>query len=223
MLANLYPHRFKIFLLSQLLLLFSTLIFPDKWMEGALYSFLFQLNILSGILLMLKRRTMMWFFIVLLVITAVIIGSSWVEGADQRTLNFIRLGIYFLFYATVTSELIKQVWKSPRVDDDVILGLISGYLSIGLIGFFICLTIEIAEPHSFSGLFSEGYDPTQLTDRFIYFSYITLLTIGYGDILPVTTLAERATILIGLSGQFYLVIITAVIVAKYIHHSNSPK
>jgi len=54
----------------------------------------------------------------------------------------------------------------------------------------------------------------------MYFSYITLMTIGYGEITPLTPLAQKATILIGLAGQFYLVIITATIVGKYINQSN---
>ena len=53
----------------------------------------------------------------------------------------------------------------------------------------------------------------------MYYSYITLLTIGYGDILPVSALAHKAAILIGLMGQIYLVVITAIVVGKYINQS----
>ncbi|MEM8970190.1 MAG: potassium channel family protein, partial [Bacteroidota bacterium] len=90
--------------------------------------------------------------------------------------------------------------------------LISGYLSLGLIGFFICMSVEVADPGSFRGL---GGDP-KLFVELIYYSYITLLTIGYGDIIPVTNLARNSSVLIGLVGQMYLVIITAVVVGKYI-------
>ncbi|NAS32027.1 hypothetical protein GTQ40_13660 [Flavobacteriaceae bacterium R38] len=57
-------------------------------------------------------------------------------------------------------------------------------------------------------------------DSLIYYSYITLLTIGYGEIVPVTPVAQKAAILVGLIGQFYIVIITAVVVEKYIKHSK---
>jgi len=50
----------------------------------------------------------------------------------------------------------------------------------------------------------------------MYYTYITLMTIGYGDISPATPLAKKAAVFIGLWGQFYLVIITAVVVGKYI-------
>ncbi len=57
----------------------------------------------------------------------------------------------------------------------------------------------------------------------MYFSYITLTTIGYGDILPITILARKASILIGLVGQMYLVVITAIVVGKYIKQSSNMK
>lgn len=129
------------------------------------------------------------------------------------------MGGYFLFYGFVATQLIKQVWLAKIVDRNVIFGLISGYISLGLIGFFICLAIEISNPGSFEGLKVMVSNTDALTEQLMYFSYITLLTIGYGDILPVTTLAQKATILIGLMGQMYLVVITAIVVGKYINQS----
>ena len=54
----------------------------------------------------------------------------------------------------------------------------------------------------------------------MYYSYITLMTIGYGDILPITPIAQKAAIFIGLIGQFYLVVLTAIVVGKYINQSS---
>jgi hypothetical protein len=45
------------------------------------------------------------------------------------------------------------------------------------------------------------------------------LTIGYGEIVPITTAAQKAAIFLGLLGQFYLVILTAVTVGKYINYN----
>ena len=96
----------------------------------------------------------------------------------------------------------------------MILGLISGYISLGILGFFVCLSIEIGSPGSFDGL---SVVTSALTDEMIYYSFITLLTIGYGDIVPVSILAQKASILIGVLGQVYLVIITAIVVGKYLN------
>ncbi|MEO9804502.1 MAG: ion channel [Reichenbachiella sp.] len=220
---KIYPHRFEIFLISQAVILFGSLLVPSTWFEDFMLPILFQINLLAGILLISKKKKLMWFFVVLLALTAVIFGISQ-KGVDERVFGLSRMVIYFLFYAVVSFEIIKQVWRAKEVSENVILGLISGYVSLGFIGFFICLSIELTHPNSFQGLHLQSADTTiLLTDRLIYFSYITMLTIGYGDIIPVTTLAQKATILIGLVGQFYLVILTATIVGKYINQKLQDK
>ena len=75
-------------------------------------------------------------------------------------------------------------------------------------------------PNSFNGILVSEISGLAIKDELMYFSYITLMTIGYGDITPITPLAQKATVFIGLIGQFYLVIITAIIVGKYISQSN---
>ena len=62
-----------------------------------------------------------------------------------------------------------------------------------------------------------------IVEQLMYFSYITLMTIGYGDILPVTPIAHKAAMFIGLIGQFYLVILTAIVVGKFINQSAQTK
>ena len=136
--------------------------------------------------------------------------------------NYIKLASYFIFYGFVTIEIVKQVWNAKDVGKNVILGLISGYISLGLLSFFLCLTIEIIYPNSFSGITTHAINigPSEMSDSLMYYSYITLMTIGYGDILPITPIAQKAAIFIGLIGQFYLVVLTAIVVGKYINQSS---
>jgi len=219
MLKKLYPKRFEVFFFSQIAVLFGSLIVPIALFENILSPILFQINLLAGILLISKKPKLMWFFIILLAAAVVIFGSSLVENRNEKLFDFIRMCIYFLFYVIVTFEIIKQVWQTKLVNKNVIFGMISGYISLGLIGFFICLSIEMGNPHSFEGLLITGASPNGLTERIMYYSYTTLLTIGYGDIHPITPLAQKAAVLIGLAGQFYLVIITAIVVGKYINQT----
>mgnify|MGYP000869267220 FL=1 len=80
-------------------------------------------------------------------------------------------------------------------------------------------TIELVNPNSFSGLVFNPNIEREITEQLLYFSYVTLLTIGYGEILPISSLAQKAAILVALLGQFYLVILTAIVVGKYINQS----
>ncbi len=213
---RLYPYRFEIFFFSQIAILFGSLIVPSMVFETFLSPVLFLLNLLAGIVLLLKQRKTMWFLVALLVIGTFLLGSDLIKTTNEATVGLIKMLTYFLFYIVVTKEIIKQVWQAKKVSKNVIFGLVSGYISLGLIGFFICLSIEMAYPNSFSGLI-EGIS---ITENLMYYSYITLLTIGYGDILPISTLAHKAAILIGLMGQIYLVVITAIVVGKYINQSS---
>ncbi|WP_346880871.1 ion channel [uncultured Algibacter sp.] len=216
MLKRLYPYRFEIFFFSQVAILFGSLIVPAVFFETFLSPALFLLNLLAGIVLLSKQKKTMWLLVLLLVISALLLGSNLIETTNEALVGLIKMGTYFLFYVVVTSEIIKQVWRAKKVSKNVIFGLVSGYISLGLIGFFICLSIEMAYPNSFSGLI-EGIS---ITENLMYYSYITLLTIGYGDILPISALAHKAAILIGLMGQIYLVVITAIVVGKYINQSS---
>jgi len=223
MLKKQYPYRFEIFFFSQIAILFGSLLIPLTFFENIASPILFQINLLAGILLISKKRKLMWFLVVLLVITSITVGSDFIENNNKNLLGFLQMTAYFLFYVVVTLEIIKQVWNAKLVNKNVIFGLISGYISIGLIGFFIFLTIELIHPNSFSGLVLTSTNPEAITEELMYYSYITLTTIGYGDILPVTTLARKAAILIGLIGQMYLVVITAIVVGKYINQSSNAK
>lgn len=215
MLHKLYPHRLSIFFISQIVILFGSLLIPSGTFESVILSLFFLINIVAGIVLVSKNKTLLWAFTGLLGLLFVnfifkLEGKYWL-------FKYLKMGSYFLFYGIVATQLIKQVWQAKIVNKSVIFGLISGYISLGLIGFFICLAIELANPGSFKGLTMVACNTDALTEQLMYFSYITLLTIGYGDITPVTVLAQKAAILIGLMGQIYLVVITAIVVGKYIN------
>jgi len=113
-----------------------------------------------------------------------------------------RMGIYLLFSAAITISLIKQVWKAKRVTDNVIMGLISGYISLGFMSFFLFILIELNDPGAFKGVLLESEDYFVKAESIMYYAFITLLTIGYGEIVPVTSMAQKAAIFTGLAGQF---------------------
>ncbi|MGB5228265.1 MAG: potassium channel family protein [Eudoraea sp.] len=217
---HLYPYRFTLFLISLLFVLFGTLFIPSKLFVTYVIPLFFIINILAGILLISKKNRIKNLFVVVVFVAIVLYVLSSILAIDEILLTYTNFAILFSFYSIVTYVIITQVWRSKRVNRGVILGLMSGYICLGLVGFFICMAVEIIEPDSFSGLISQELNSEGNRDDLIYFSFITLLTIGYGDILPLTQLARNASVIIGLLGQFYLVIVTAVVVEKYIRHSD---
>jgi hypothetical protein len=208
--------------MSQLTLLFGSLLVPAVVFE-AVNPILSFVNIAVGsVFLGSKGKNQAWIIIsVLILIGGIFTYPVWDKTYDG-VFNFLKLSILFLFQIVVTLKIIAQIWQAKLINKNVIFGVMSGFISLGMVGLFICLSIEFAHTNSFSGLYTMD-DTNTSTERLVYFSYITLLTIGYGDILPLTHLAQKATILIGLVGQFYLVIITGIIVGKFINQTNVQK
>ena len=218
MLDKFFPYRFELFLITQLIILFGSIFISAEWFDLWVMPFFLLSNLFAGIILVLNRKGLSRLLLLLFFLSLTLLVLNLINKESSDTTNYFKFGAYFLFYAVVTLEIIRQVWQSKVVQKNVILGLISGYISLGLLSFFTCLTIEIIYPNSYSGL-----NPSlEISDQLMYYAYITLMTIGYGHILPITPIAQKAAILIGLIGQFYLVILTAIVVGKYLsQHTNN--
>lgn len=216
MIKQLYNYRFHIFIITQVLILFGSLLFSVKLFDDIISPILFVANQIAGLVVLLKNKKLFWLGLIMLVLGAISLSLDHEKALGLLYSNSIKLFTYFTFYFLVTEETIKQVWKTKRITDKTILGLISGFLSIGLIGFFMFFATELFFPNSFS-LPQNG---ESIVQNLMYFSYITLLTIGYGDILPLTSLAQKTVMLVGIAGQIYLVVISGVIIGKYINQKK---
>lgn len=216
MLNNLYTYRFQLFLGSQLSILFGALVFPTGLFDSMIAPVLHILSLCTGLLLLQKKRKTFWLVGLLLLLATMSFGIDVIDKGSKPFFDALKILSYFTFQLVVTRELIGQVWSTKIINRNTIIGLISGFISLGFIGFFIFLTAEIYYPNSFS--FPDN--GISLVQNLMYFSYITLLTIGYGEILPETVLAQKAVVFIGLIGQMYLVILTAIVVGKYINQKK---
>jgi len=72
------------------------------------------------------------------------------------------------------------------------------------------------------GSFSLGEPVAESASEFIYFGFVTLSTLGYGDITPSTPMARSMSIFTSLLGQLYLVIIMALIIGKFLSAKKAP-
>ncbi len=221
MFKKLFAYRFELLIVSQILILFGSLFVPTQWYANYFNPLLFIANLAVGLLFFSPNKWKLRFIILLLITAIVFFGVDVTSIKYQEAFKFVHLGTFFLFYLLLSVEIIKQVWQAKIVGKNVIFGLVSGYISLGLIGFFICTAIEMASPGSFAGLSYQADTGAAKPEELLYFSYITLMTIGYGEIVPLAQIARKAAVLIGLMGQMYLVVVTAIVVGKYI--SQLPK
>ena len=161
----------------------------------------------------------MVFSVILFFVAATIFGTDMISRTANQENFLARLSIYFVFHIIVTWNIINQVWKAKKVTKNVVVGLMSGYISLGFLSFFMFLSIELTHPGAFTGTIIDSMDFKVRIEGILYYAFITLLTIGYGEIVPALPISQKAAILVGLAGQFYMVIVTAVVVEKYIRHS----
>ena len=117
----------------------------------------------------------------------------------------------------ISLEVFKNIIASNEIDMHIIVGAFCGFMLIGMIASLIFTFLHLINPHSFSNI-SPGMDGA---NGILYFSFITILTIGYGDIAPLTEEARSVSIFFGLIGQFYLVVIMAVLVGKFLSKTDS--
>ena len=216
---KLYKLRFELFFLSLMAILFSSLFFPTSFYIDQALPVLFIVNVIVGLVIFLHDKERSWITVGLLILVFGTYAFSLIYSQND-TVDYIKFGAFFVFYIIITLEVIKQVWKAKTVDKSVIFGLMSGYICLGLLAFFAFVSIELTTPNSFKGLPLDATFP-QKASNLLYYSYVTLMTIGYGDITPTTGTAQKASILFAMIGQFYLVIITAVVIEKYIRHQKS--
>jgi hypothetical protein len=138
--------------------------------------------------------------------------SGWIPiFAKNEVVNLIVAGFRIGFLLIVTAALVYQVAASKRVSLPIIIGAIDGYLMIGMIGAVAFAIIDFLFPGSVK--FPMGVS-SQMS--FTYFAYITMLTVGYGEILPVSPTAQTVAVFLAASGQLYIAILVAMLVGKFL-------
>lgn len=126
------------------------------------------------------------------------------------------LGVLFLGY--VTHALLRHVIRADRVDAEMIYGAVACYLLLGLIWTMLFTAIETLQPGSFA--LAATNEDAQLWDDLLYYSFVTLTTLGYGDVLPLSPRVRSLAILEAITGVFYVAILVARLVSLHIHHEK---
>lgn len=158
-----------------------------------------------------------WEFRIALVLAVIASMTQFGDFVDDSAwLDLVRLITWLAFLSLVCLVLLRDlVVRSLEVNAELILGSINIYLLVGLAFAFLYGLMEFLQPGSFSGI--ESSDMTQEPmPHFIYFSYVTLTTLGYGDITPFTPLAKTMSYTEAVAGQLYLAILVARLVGLYI-------
>ncbi|MCF8118872.1 MAG: potassium channel family protein [Deltaproteobacteria bacterium] len=145
---------------------------------------------------------------------------------QQVTILLITGVVYLVYLGLVTVLIAADVVRDHRITADNVMGGLCVYVLVGVFWSFLFFTLQVVHPGSFE--FSvHGGRPDLMAARNLlyYYSFVTLMTIGYGDVIPMSHMAQTLAILEGLVGQFYLVFFMASLVGRYIsrQHPLVPK
>jgi len=138
--------------------------------------------------------------------------------------SFSRFGAHLLFaifYGLLVYSFTVQITHAKRVSTNVLSATLSLYLIIGLFWGALYTLLNEISPGSYSGNLLEN---TQNTFHvFNYFSFVTLTTLGYGDITPQTAGASSLCQMEAIVGQFYTAVVVAWLVGMHVSYKHDEK
>ncbi|MEM7551230.1 MAG: ion channel [Bacteroidota bacterium] len=204
----LYKRRFTLFLTSFLLLLFGSIAVPPKLHADIELIFLL-LNMVCSYLLFVRSKNREKTFIIMIIFFGIL--SRLNQEYMESNIPYLFTLVYLMYFGIISYRLFSDLMKQNVVGIETISGAFTGFILMGVFFSIVFLTLQVTFPGAFKGF----TDEIVFAD-FLYFSFITLLTIGYGDITPTMELSRKLVVLVGLLGNFYTVFITAIVIGKFL-------
>lgn len=200
-----------LFLLISMVLMFALRPFLEDFIRiSYLMDIFFFVIFLSAVYAISQKRST---FIIALVMALLIEILIWLGHlTDISSLRTIGNFLAILFIGYTATVILSYLFTEDKITSDVIMGAICVYFLIGLAWAFIFFTLELFQPGSFQMPQGQGID----LSHFSYYSYVTLTTLGYGDITPISTQARSLALLEAIMGQLYLAILVARLVGIHI-------
>ncbi len=210
--------RFRRFTTVQLLVALGLLFFAFPFVEevkggSIIVSILFSLVLLSAVLAVAERKRIL---IIAIVLAIPAIGGRWINHLQPDLIPpsiFLSAGLILVGF--VVANLLRFVLRAPSVNVEVLCASISAYLMLGLMWMIAYWLVDQLTP---GGAFSFNTNMgKQSMDGFnaFYFSLITLSTVGYGDITPVSRIARWLAAMEAITGLLYVAVLIARLVALY--------
>lgn len=155
-----------------------------------------------------------WFLVAIVLATIGIASNVLAFRGGNTGFAIASLIAYTAFVLLSTALATRQVFASRSIELNNIIGALCIYLLLAVIWALFYTLVNVMLPGSFDGS-ADGSAHQQLID-FIYFSMVTLTSLGYGDITPLGATARALATLEVLFGQFYIAVMVAGLVAAYL-------
>ncbi|MDQ5988135.1 MAG: hypothetical protein CSYNP_03891 [Syntrophus sp. SKADARSKE-3] len=207
-------NKYFLLLTALILLIVMSPLIENARINLAINSGLF-LAIITFMLIILGAGRLLFSFCLSAAIFSFILHymASFVTKSTQ--LEVMATLAYLLFIGVATLFLIRKIFSEEKVTADTIMGSLSIYVLIGVLWQLLYSMIWLLNRDSFS-----LNQQIRSVPDFFYFSFTTMTTLGYGDILPISQAAKIAAMLQAMTGQIYLTVLVARLVGLHMTHSG---
>ncbi len=158
-----------------------------------------------------NKKTLIWATVLIGLLSLILNRADFFAESDSALL-LLYLIVTLLFFVLVFVQVIYSIFGHESVHRYLVYGAIAGYLMIGMAGAFAFAIIELLIPGSFAPVASSiGNIPS-----FLYYSFVSMLTIWYGDMIPVGGAAQMRSVMLAIIGQLYLTIVLGIVIGKFV-------
>lgn len=163
--------------------------------------------------------------------TSIVALILWVFNPRELLITGLPLlALLLLFTGWSLARLLRRLARETPMEGDLFAGALAGYLLLGIHGGLVLTLIDGLVPGSFRDTATGAvvHMPSLASSsaaitawdlnvhRILYFSFVSLTTVGYGDIAPVEPLARLASVALSVLGPFYIAVVIGVVVSRYI-------
>ncbi len=208
--SRIKKHATRVYLVGLCVALFLPSFLPDGGIDWPWKLLVRSFLVVSASLFLVRttgKDRIWWFGLIILgsmILTYAPLGlpTNIIYVSDIATLVMFVYSLIWLFRTVLTPE---------EVDEDTILAAVCAYLALGFIASLLCSVLERNIPGSFV-MTTDASGGVDLE----YFSFVSLSTLGFGDIVPTNAKARSLTVMITLVGQLYLAVVIASLVGKFL-------
>ena len=160
-----------------------------------------------------------WHYIANTVLFLVTASAIWIDYVFPGKVSYLisqSAALFFFLFAGL--RIIGNLLKAEKITANAIFAAIVVYLIAGVVWSGIYSILEMVDPASLN---IEMQNVRDASYRLVYFSFVTLTTLGYGDIAPQSNIASAFVVMEAIFGQMYITVLIAWLVGRYISEGNS--
>lgn len=208
--------RFQLLLLATVMVLVLPAFSGSGFLSEILFvismSFLFIQSMVAADVSKSKKRMFR-----IIVITLILLTWLKPAGIDSVYIDVLKLTSFVAFFISVIAYLVKYIRKTESVNLNVLITSVNIYLMAGITGASLAFIFYLVFPNAY---IFPVYIKEPIFVNFLYYSFITMSTVGYGDITPRIPETQTLAYLISVSGQLYVAIIIGFLVGKLLMTPN---